>query len=737
MMEQRSCRKCGVEIVAIAADGLCPKCVLSDVLELPEATAAGERCDLTETPGSEIGRYKLLEKIGEGGMAVVYMAEQRHPVRRRVAVKVIKLGMDTRQVIARFEAERQALAMMDHPNIAKVFDAGTTDAGRPYFVMELVRGVPITEYCDSNELNARERLGLFLQVCQAVQHAHQKGIIHRDLKPSNILVTLHEGKHIVVIIDFGIAKATGHQLTEKTLFTQYAQMIGTPEYMSPEQAEMGRLDVDTRTDIYSLGVLLYELLTGTTPFDPKTLREAGYAEIHRIIREDRPHKPSTRLSALGITLADTARRRGTLPELLRKEVKGDLDWIVMKCLDADRNLRYDSAGGLAVDIQRHLGNEPIVARPRSTLYRLQKAWRRNRVAISAAILTAVVLVLGTVVSTWQANVAARARHDALTAQRRAEAESQAKGAALKAARRSLYPADIVLAQQSLESGNLGRTHELLLKHRPLEDGDDLRGWEWRYLRRQSQSDDLAILGRHANGVNCVAFSPNGDLIASGSRDGAVKLWDLSTMSQIGELAHANVVPCLRFSNNGQTLATLSGLQGVTLWDVRTKEKIDRIPLDLRAKQMFVSAIAFSPVEDRILALGNPEGEILLWDISSRPAAELARRKLFDHPIKSLSFSSDGKRIAVGEDSLEGGRIGIADANSLELALVLAGHENAVSTVAFSPDNQVLASGGWDHRIILWSIRDGMEIGCLTNHTGWVGEVQFTPDGLMVQGGIGG
>ena len=256
---------------------------------------------VSEGPGTVIGRYKLLEKVGEGGMAVVYMAEQQRPVRRRVALKIIKLGMDTRQVIARFEAERQALAMMDHPNIAKVFDAGTTDTGRPYFVMELVRGVSITDYCDKKLLNTRERLDLFLQVCDAIQHAHQKGIIHRDIKPSNVMVTLHEGKPLPLVIDFGIAKAISQRLTEKTLFTRYAQMIGTPEYMSPEQAEMSRLDVDTRTDIYSLGVLLYELLTGTLPFEPKRLLEAGYAEIQRIIRDEEPDKPSTRLSNRGRT----------------------------------------------------------------------------------------------------------------------------------------------------------------------------------------------------------------------------------------------------------------------------------------------------------------------------------------------------------------------------------------------------------------------------------------------------
>jgi len=363
----------------------------------PEVTVAG--VSLSEGPGTVIGHYKLLEKIGEGGMAVVYMAEQKEPIKRRVALKIIKPGMDSREVIARFEAERQALAMMDHPHVAKVFDAGTTETGRPFFVMELVRGVSITEYCDRNKLRTRKRLDLFLQVCQGVQHAHQKGIIHRDLKPSNILVTLHEGRHIAVIIDFGIAKATSQQLTEKTLFTRYAQMIGTPEYMSPEQAEMSRLDIDTRTDIYSLGVLLYELLTGTTPIEGSTLRQAGYAEIQRIIRDTQPPKPSTRLSTLGNTLTETAQCRQTSPEDLRRSIKGDLDWIVMKSMDKDRSCRYETAHELAQDIERHLHDEPIKAGPPSTLDRCRKFVRRNRALVTGGVAVAAALVVGLIVST--------------------------------------------------------------------------------------------------------------------------------------------------------------------------------------------------------------------------------------------------------------------------------------------------------------------------------------------------
>ncbi|MBI5771001.1 MAG: serine/threonine protein kinase [Verrucomicrobia bacterium] len=339
-----------------------------------------------EKPGDVIGRYKLLQKIGEGGCGIVYMAEQQEPVVRRVALKVIKLGMDTREVVARFEAERQALALMDHPNIARVLDGGATGAGRPFFVMELVRGVPITKYCDEQNLATAARLELFTSVCHAVQHAHQKGIIHRDLKPSNILVTLHDGRPVPKVIDFGIAKATQGKLTDATLFTAFEQFIGTPAYMSPEQAELSGLDIDTRSDIYSLGVLLYELLTGRPPFDPKTLLAAGLDEIRRIIREVDPPRPSTRLSTLADADQSTiARQRATAPAHLSTILRGDLDWIVMRCLEKDRLRRYENADHLALDVERHLRDEPVTARPPTLAYRIGKFVRRRKSAIVAAV----------------------------------------------------------------------------------------------------------------------------------------------------------------------------------------------------------------------------------------------------------------------------------------------------------------------------------------------------------------
>jgi eukaryotic-like serine/threonine-protein kinase len=445
--------------------------------------AVAEAADLEvaadEEVGKQIGPYKLLQKIGEGGCGIVYMAEQAEPVRRKVALKVIKLGMDTKSVITRFEAERQALALMDHPNIARVLDAGATGAGRPYFVMELVHGVKLTTYCDDHCLDARQRLDLFVHVCNAIQHAHQKGIIHRDIKPSNILVTMHDGVPVPKVIDFGIAKAIEGRLTDQTMFTAYGQFVGTPAYMSPEQAEMSGLDVDTRSDIYSLGVLLYELLTGATPFDQKELLQEGIDEMRRTLREREPHRPSTKLDGMRLEeLTQTALHRHVEPPKLKSLLSGDLDWIVMKSLEKDRRRRYQTVNGLAADILRYLNNEPVIARPPSRVYRFQKLVRRNRGVFIAVSAVSVALFAGLGTSSWlfvrereahrdQTRLreeAERARHSEAQLRQEAEARAKIAQAAIFLSRGKLAEADqlvdklqIPVTEPSLEAVGVFRS----------------------------------------------------------------------------------------------------------------------------------------------------------------------------------------------------------------------------------------------------------------------------------------
>ena len=460
-----------------------------------------------ETPGTRIDKYKLLQEIGHGGFGVVYMAEQLEPVRRQVALKIIKPGMDTREVIARFEAERQALALMDHPNIAKVLDAGATASGRPYFVMELVKGVPITDFCDKNSLTTRQRLELFSCVCQAVQHAHQKGVIHRDLKPSNVMVTLHDGKPVPKVIDFGISKAISQHLTEKTLFTRYGQMIGTPQYMSPEQAEMSGLDVDTRSDVYSLGVLLYELLTGTTPIEADSLRSAGYAEMLRIIQEQESPRPSSRLSTLGERLSIVCKQRGTSERQIGRALRGELDWIVMKSLDKDRSRRYDTADAFGADVERFLRNEPVSAVAPSPWYLLRKFASKHQAALAAvssfvslvfvaAVICSILAVRATrakleaqsaLSQAEQATVSAKVARDEERGQREiAETERQRANDEAEKARQNLYAADMKAVNNYLADGSLGAARALLELQLPRPGQSDLRGSGVAILPRKSQ-----------------------------------------------------------------------------------------------------------------------------------------------------------------------------------------------------------------------------------------------------------
>jgi serine/threonine protein kinase/tetratricopeptide (TPR) repeat protein len=423
----------------------------SEALASAAPAATGNFEPLSETSGTVIGPYKLLEQIGEGGMGAVWMAQQTEPVRRLVAIKLIKAGMDSRQVIARFEAERQALALMDHPNIAKVLDAGTTSAGRPYFVMDLVKGVPITKYCDEHRLTPRQRLELFIPVCQATQHAHQKGIIHRDLKPSNVLVAPYDGNPVVKVIDFGVAKAAGQQLTERTLVTGFGAIVGTLEYMSPEQAELNNQDIDTRSDIYALGVLLYELLTGAPPFSRKDLEKAGMMEMLRVIREQEPSKPSTKLSTAE-GLPTLAANRGTEPAKLTRLMRGELDWIAMKALEKDRNRRYETANGFARDIRRYLADEPVEACPPSAGYKLRKFARKNRKALITAGAFLALLGAAVVVSTWQAVRALAAAAAEKEAKETAQARQRETEAVLDFVENKIFAA----ARPDGENGGLGR-----------------------------------------------------------------------------------------------------------------------------------------------------------------------------------------------------------------------------------------------------------------------------------------
>jgi len=456
--------------------------------------------------GDRIGPYRLMEQIGEGGFGLVFVAEQSEPIRRKVALKVLKPGMDTRDVVARFEAERQALALMDHPNIARVLDAGSTPAGRPYFVMELVRGVPITDYSDAQKLAPKDRLALFVQVCQAVQHAHQKGVIHRDIKPSNVLVTMIDGKPVPKVIDFGVAKAVGQSLTEKTVYTRFAQILGTPLYMSPEQAEMSGVDVDTRADVYALGVLLYELLTGTTPFDRDRFRRAAFDEIRRIIREEDPPRPSTRLSSLGPTLTDVSAQRGTDPGKLPGLVRGELDWIVMRCLEKDRNRRYETANGLARDVQRFLEGDSVEACPPTLGYQLRKLYRRNRAVVWVGALVLGLTYAGAsgIYFAYRRAVQAEARlgeqRDAAVQSEQRAVEERDKAARATESlrqlaerqRRTLYASEMNLAQAAWESGDARRTLELLRPWIPKPGEEDLRGFEWHYWNRQAHQETRTV-----------------------------------------------------------------------------------------------------------------------------------------------------------------------------------------------------------------------------------------------------
>ena len=671
-----------------------------------------------EQVGSLIGPYKLIEEIGEGGMGNVYMALQKTPVRRKVALKVIKPGMDSKQVVSRFEAERQALALMDHPSIARVFDGGSTESGRPYFVMELVQGLPLTKYCDRYRLSLRERLELFVQVCQAVQHAHQKGVIHRDLKPPNIMVTLYDGQPVPKVIDFGVAKATSGQLSEATLVTNYTQMLGTPLYMSPEQTALSSQGVDTRSDVYSLGVILYELLTGTTPFERKDVDDVSFEELRRIIRENEPPKPSTRLSTLDTSLDTIDEEQLIGRQVLSHQVKGELDWIVMKALEKDRERRYESAGDLARDVGRYLNDEPVDACPPSKTYLLRRTVRRHKTFLLFMAAVILSLILGLVGTTWQAMVATDAKD--LARQRLDETNRQREIAEQRkeSLRQSLYAADIGTAYEVWLTGNQQWAVAKLEELRPHENESDLRGFEWHYLWRLCHSG-RQMLPKHGGDVYGVAFSSDGKLLATASQDKTANVWDITTDRLVTALdEHAGELNCVAFSPDGRWLAIGADNRTILIRDTESWE----LKAVLTGHNDNVLCVAFSP-DGRLLASGAWDDRVRLWDAIDFKAIVTFEGHAND--VEYVAFSPDSKTLAAA--CWSDNSVRLWDTASGEERMVLNGHAQRVFCLAFSHDGRLIASGDKDYTVRLWDAATGEMLHTLTGHTEWVRGVAFSPD----------
>ncbi len=653
------------------------------------------------------GRYTLLEVLGEGGMGTVYRADQTEPVKRQVALKLIKVGMDSRAVLARFDAERQALALMDHPNIARVYDGGTTAAGQPFFVMELVSGVPITEYCDRHRLPVRARLELFVSVCHAVQHAHQKGIIHRDLKPSNVLVTEVDGRPTPKVIDFGVAKATEFTLTDQSQVDSGA-IVGTPAYMSPEQGDHSSMDIDTRTDVYALGVILYELLAGSPPIDVKQFQRGAFLEMLRIVREVDPPRPSTKLGRAE-ALPNIAASRNTEPEQLKRMLRGDLDWIVMKALEKDRARRYETSNGFAADVIRHLSHEPVLAAPPSRAYRLRKFVRKHRGAVVAVSLVVLALLAGIAGTTWGFF------REAERVKERDEAVKVADSRADELKYR-LGISDFLLASAAYDNSLVVLAAERLDKVPP-----EQRGWEWGYLTRLTRGGLFTLYG-HVDGVSSVSFSADGTRIVSGSDDCTAKVWDARTGTPLLELrGHAGCVWSASFNPDATRIVTSSLDDTAKVWDARTGTPL----LLMEGHTNGVQSLSFSPDGTRIVT-GSYDKTAKVWD--ARTGTTLRELKGHAGYVESVSFSPDGTRIVTG--SLDG-TAKVWDAETGTPLLELNGHESGVSSVSFSPDATRIVTGSGDETVKVWDARTGTHSLSVTVHSGEVYSASFSPDGARI------